>query len=117
MSNTLLKYAAEELAGPIRTIVNKSISLGIYPDDWKISRVMPLFKSGTKTNPSNYRPISLTPVISKVLEKVIKRQLFAHLDMQKILPMNQFGFRNKSGTNHLLYSLKNHKKPGSRQPL
>ena len=67
----LLKANKDIFSPVISEIVNQSISTGVFPDQLKIATVIPVFKKGDPTNPSNYRPISLLPFMSKILEKII----------------------------------------------
>jgi F0F1-type ATP synthase alpha subunit len=69
--------------------------------------VTPLFKKGKKTTASNYRPISILSSFSKVLEKVMYKQLQDHLEKYNILAQEQFGFRSNSTTNTAIYKLIN----------
>ena len=64
--SNLLKMAASIVAPSLTYIFSKSILTGIYPNDWKAAKVTPLFKKGLKSDPNNYRPISVIPVVSKV---------------------------------------------------
>ena len=66
-----LKYGAEVLAKPICDIITLSIKLSTFPDKCKFAKLAPIFKKGFKTDPNNYRPISLLPLISKLIEKAI----------------------------------------------
>ena len=66
-----LKDGANILAKPIAKICNISISSGLFPSDCKIAKLKPLYKKGSKTNPENFRPISLLPLISKVTERIV----------------------------------------------
>ena len=68
----LLQELVDEVAVPLGTIFTKSMEEGLVPEDWKIANVTPIFKKGQKSSPANYRPISLTSVVGKVMEKVIK---------------------------------------------
>ena len=88
-----------ELAGPLTKISNTSLETGEVPQKWKIAKVRPLFKSGDKKDINNYRPISLLPVFSKILEKAVKRQIVGFLE-NNILCKEQFGFRAKMETQH-----------------
>ena len=73
-----------------------SIKQGIFPDSLKISQVTPIFKSGAKDNVSNYHPISILPVFSKVLEIIMYNRVYNHLYCKGFLYEKQFGFqRNK----------------------
>ena len=69
-----LKDGANVLAKPVTDICNLSISLNKFPSAFKLAKVKPSFKKGQKTNFSNYRPISLLPILSKVIEKVVHEQ-------------------------------------------
>ena len=81
------------VALPIMQILNLSISLSTVPDKSKISKLKPLFKKGSRTDPKNYRPISLLPLISKIFERAIHDQLQYFLEENKILYKYQSGFR------------------------
>ena len=74
-------------------IINTSIVTGIVPDAWKHAIVVPLHKKDDVNNLSNYRPISILPILSKVLEKIIAKQLFCYLDSNSLLSKTQHGFR------------------------
>ena len=74
LSGHFLKNGSRVLSKPISELCNLSIKLGSFPDCCKIAKLKPLFKKGSKTNPSNYRPISLLPLISKIIEKLIHEQ-------------------------------------------
>ena len=64
----ILKTLSEEVALPFTIIFNKSLSEGVVPSDWKTAEVTPIFKKGSKSDPGNYRPVSLTSIACKVLE-------------------------------------------------
>ena len=82
----------------ILVIINTSIVTLIFPNKWKHPHVLPFFKSGDKEEASNYRPISLLPILSKVLEKVVAMQLMHYLEANHILSNHQHGFRQKLST-------------------
>ena len=94
----LLKSCSEVIALPLSIIFQKSIESAVLPREWKISGVAPIFKGGSKANALNYRPVSLTSVPCKVLERVIDRQLRDYLDMHGLLVNQQFGFRKGRST-------------------
>lgn len=95
-----------ELAQPLTTLFNGSVISGKYPSDWREATVVPLHKKGSKADPGNYRPVSLTSVICKLLEKLIKNSMMSHLTSNDLISDNQHGFVNKrSCTTNLLESL------------
>ena len=102
ISGRFLKDGASKLALPIMQILNLSISLSTVPDKSKISKLKPLFKKGSRTDPKNYRPISLLPLISKIFERAIHDQLQHFLEENKILYKYQSGFRKNHSTNTCL---------------
>ncbi len=75
-----------------------------FPSSWKCSKVFPLYKSGDRANASNYRPISVLPALSKLMEKAVYTQLYDYLSENNILNDNQFGFRRKCSTTTALSS-------------
>lgn len=98
ISIQVLKSCGHILGKSITYFINQSISQGRVPRGWKIAKVIPLHKKGDKSNPDNYRPISLLPCISKIMERIIQRQLLHHLQENNILDPNQSGFRPKHST-------------------
>jgi hypothetical protein len=68
---SLIKESIDLIAKPLAHIVNLSISSGIFPDFLKIARVIPVFKSGDRRLMSNYRPVSVLPIFSKIFERVV----------------------------------------------
>ena len=75
ISSKLIKISADIITAFMTDIFNVAITTGIFPDEWKIARVTPVFKSRISSELSNYRPISIIPIISEVFEKVIYDQL------------------------------------------
>ena len=94
-----LKDGAEILSKPVSEICNLSISHGIFPNACKVVKLKPIFKKGKNVDPSNYRPISLLPLISKIIEKVVHDQTHEFLSDNKILYNYQSGFRTNHSTN------------------
>ena len=94
LSGRFLKHVSKVLATPITQICNLSIKLSTVPDECKIAKLKPLYKKGKKTDPKNYRPISLLPVISKILEKAIHDQTMEFVTKKNILYKFQSGFQN-----------------------
>ena len=72
----LLKLLSSSVAKPLNVIFNTSLRTGILPDDWKKAHVSAIFKKGERKHPNNYRPISLTSIVCKVLESVIRDAIF-----------------------------------------
>ena len=86
----LLKDAADTVAIPITITLNVSLQSGRVPADWKVARVIPLFKKGKAEDMDNYRPISILPVLSKILEGAVHMQLYHHLQQPNILSPYQY---------------------------
>ena len=89
-------------------LINMSIETGLVPSDWKIAKVIPVFKSGKKSDLDNYRPISDLPILSKLLEKFVHKQLIDHLEKNCMLFSIQFGFRSKRSTELAVTFLTDH---------
>ena len=98
INSKLLKAVESCIVKPISTLINKSIETGIVPDIMKLAKVIPIYKAKNKDELSNYRPISLLPVLSKIMEKVIHKRLYSFLEHNDILYKNQYGFRRKHST-------------------
>ena len=86
----LFKDAASVIARPLTHIINLSLSTGIVPGDWKKGKIVPIYKSGSIKNVDNYRPITILPIASKVLEKCVHSQVLNHLEDNKLLSDAQF---------------------------
>ena len=89
ISARFLKDGADIIATPITYIINLSLRLSQVPDDFKIAKVVPLYKKGDKNSEGNYRPVSILPVISKIFERVVHQQLSDYLTENSILYQNQ----------------------------
>lgn len=105
ISLKIIKNFISTLARPLLHIFNLSITSGIFPDAFKLAKVIPLYKGGGEGEPGNYRPISMLSVISKILEKYIKMHLYCYLESNHLLNANQYGFRVGSGVEEALYRL------------
>ena len=101
----LIQKTIHVIAKPLSHIINLSFSSGIVPDQLKISRVIPLFKSGSKSSFDNYRPVSTLPSFSKILEKAFYNRLYSYLTESNILCSNQYGFRKRYLTAFALIDL------------
>lgn len=90
----LLKIAASEIADSIAFICNCSIQKSIFPDKWKDAKVSPLHKNGPCDDVNNYRPISVLPILSKILERQVHISLMSYLNEHNLLHPTQSGFRS-----------------------
>ena len=88
----------EETSSLIADIFRKSLEDGKLPHDWKCSEVVPLFKKGSKFEVKNYRPVSLTCIICKVMESIIKDGLLVHFERNNLFSCRQYGFLKKRST-------------------
>jgi hypothetical protein len=107
IANRLLKLSCPYIASPLTHICNAALNDGVFPERLKYATVKLVYKKGSKQDLSNYRPISLLPVFSKVLEKIIYARLSSHLLNNKVLSLHQFGFREHLSTNQAIFSLVN----------
>ena len=98
ISARLLKCGALEITPSITKILNMSIRSGKFLGIWKCAKVAALFKSGDRTNATNYRPISILPTLGKIIERVVHSQLYEYLISNNLLSNNQFGFCSKRST-------------------
>lgn len=105
-----LRYVQDSLPVTIpyiTTIINTSVVTGKFPTIWKQATVIPIFKNGDKNDVKNYRPISLLPILSKILEKIVAKQLSTFLETNNHLSNTQYGFRQKLSTETALTTLTN----------
>ena len=93
-----MKYVKESLIQPLLHICNMSLSNGVFPDVLKIARVVPIHKNGQTGDFNNYRPISVLPFFSKLLEKLVYNRMLKFIDDFNIIHDNQFGFRRNRST-------------------
>jgi hypothetical protein len=103
ISPRILKELRFELVEPLRKLFTKSMQTCTVPKDWKTAVVTPIFKKGAKSDPGNYRPVSLTSVPCKIMEGVIKEHMMEHLTKNKLISDSQHGFvAGRSCTTNLL---------------
>ena len=108
ISTRFLKDFGNILAKPLANIFNKSMTTGQVPSDWKLANVTPIFKKGSKSNPENYRPVSLTSVPCKLMESIIRDNVVDHLLLNQLIKSSQHCFmKHKSCTTNLLEFLDN----------
>ena len=98
ISSRLLKDSAESIAPVLTRLFNRSLDSRVFPAIWKQGKVTALFKSGDKSDCNNYRPITVLPTVSKILERAVHQQLYGHLTESNLLTTKQFGFRPKLST-------------------
>ncbi|XP_065336851.1 uncharacterized protein LOC135937619 [Cloeon dipterum] len=98
----LLKYCAAALAPSPAHVFNKSLESAELPADWKTAAVTPIFKDGDKSNMQNYRPISITSLVGKTLERIVRDRTVEYLEKEKVIPSCQHGFREKRSCTTLL---------------
>ena len=102
----VLKETASSVCIPLSIIFNESLETGETPEDWRNANVTPIFKKGCRNDPANYRPVSLTSQVCKVLESVVKEKIFEHLERNNLLSEEQHGFRKgRSCLSNLLTTL------------
>ena len=95
MSNRLVKSLIYTIRLPLMIVFSMSLTSATFPKSIKISKVQPLFKSGDHMLCNNKRPISLLPVLSKILEKIVHQRVVQFLDENNIIAQTQFGFHTK----------------------
>jgi hypothetical protein len=105
ITTKVLKSCAQYICIPLAHVINLSFVEGIFPEKLKLSIVKPLFKKGNKQDPSNYRPIALIPVISKILEKAFYTRMYGFLTKYDILCPEQYGFRGNKSTTQACFEL------------
>jgi hypothetical protein len=107
VSMFFIKQFKISLFSPLQHIINRSLVTGLVPQQFKIAKVVPLFKAGDRSLPDNYRPISLLSCFSKILEKVVGQRLTSFLESNNILSPSQYGFRKNHSTLHPMVHLMN----------
>lgn len=98
VSTKSIKTIKNVIANEIVNCINKCLILGIFPSSLKVAKVTPIYKSGSKSDPGNYRPISVLPVVSKIFEKIMYNRLKTYLDSIKYINKKQYGFRPQSNS-------------------
>ncbi|XP_065639566.1 uncharacterized protein LOC136072311 [Hydra vulgaris] len=105
ISASIIKDCYELIKDVLLDIFNKSLKTGVFPEKMKVAIITPIFKSGDKSLVTNYRPISVLPVFSKILERIMYNRIFAFLYDNNLLYWNQYGFRSNYSTEHALMQL------------
>merc|ERR1712015_294333 len=86
------QFRSREISGPLSRLLNCCIRGGFYPGAFKVARVVPVFKGGDPTEFSNYRPVSVLPVLSQLFERVLKVRLVEFLEKEGVITPGQYGF-------------------------
>ena len=89
----LLKMLKDEIAVPIAILFRKSLADGQIPDEWRKSKITPIHKKGSKSDPGNYRGVSLTSVVGKMMERIVKNEIDKHVESNALMSKTQHGFR------------------------
>ena len=105
---SIIKATFEYLVSPLSHIYNLSINSGIFPDIWKIAKVIPVFKKGQRYLAENYRPISLLSCFEKIFERLVVKRMMTFIKKHNILYELQFGFRENHSTVHALLEITDH---------
>ena len=91
----VLKECGNELSEPIYMIFKASLDSGTFPNSWKTATITPIYKSEERSSAENYRPISITSQVGKVLEKIVRKEIMAHIVDNDLLSQHQHGFCDK----------------------
>ena len=104
VSNRLLKIASPAISSQLAAIFNQCIEQGIFPDDLKIGKVVPIVKSRKKEDPGNYRPISILSAFARIFERLLYQELYKYFTDNNWLGDKQWGFRS---IHSAIYALQN----------
>ena len=107
ISFNVVKKCFSELREPFKHIFNLFIETRVFPDNLKIARVSSLYKAGDNGDLTNYRPISVLPRFSKILERIMYNCLFSYTSQEKKIYSKQFGFQTSHSTEHAILQLAN----------
>ncbi|CAH2064889.1 unnamed protein product, partial [Iphiclides podalirius] len=98
----VLKACAPELSPVLTRLFRLSFETGVVPKSWKLANVQPIPKKGSRADPANYRPISITSILCKTMERILNARLMAYLEQNDLLSDRQYGFRRNRSTGDLL---------------
>lgn len=108
ISTKVIKENKISIVTPLKHIINLSFANGIVPTAFKESVIIPIYKDGDKTQPSNYRPISLLSNFAKIFEKCLRKRLLSYFDKNKVIDKFQYGFKEGISTTDAIFKLTNH---------
>ena len=106
ISMTFLKPIIDYIASPLTYIINSAIDELIFPEQWKIAKVTPIPKKDQPTKCDDFRPISVLPILSKVYERLLCRQIFNYIEKEYVLKPTMSGFRKLHSTTTLLLKIR-----------
>ena len=98
ITSNVLKQIANTVIEPLTYLINLSFVSGVFPSELKVAKIIPIHKAGDRNKYTNYRPISLLPVISKLIERLIHNRLMNFISKHSIFNDNQYGFRKNYST-------------------
>ena len=98
LNSKIIKSVINEIVYPLTKLINLCIKDSLYPSVLKIARVIPIYKKGPIDQISNYRPISIVPIFSKVFEMALKKQISTYFETNRLFSSSQFGFRSSRST-------------------
>lgn len=104
MSINIIKNIKNLIVVHLASLINQCISAGVYPDVLKVTKVIPIHKGGSFNN-NNFRPISLVPILSKIFETCLKKQITQHFENNNLFYIKQYGFRTNLTTNDAITHL------------
>ena len=107
-NTAVLKTVNYDITKVLTDTINASLDQGIFPTALKVAKVIPIHKSGKKNDMSNYRPISLLSVFSKIYEKIMYQRVIAYLNKNNLLYNRQYGFRSGHSCEHALIDAQSH---------
>jgi hypothetical protein len=107
ISTMILKQCSLEVSSVLANIYNQSLTQGVFPDQLKLAKLIPIFKTGDKLKISNYRPISILSPFSKLLEKIVYNRLITFVEQNNLIADTQYGFRKNLSTELALLDLTN----------
>ena len=92
IGSRVLKETANVLCAPLSVVFSRSLQEGVVPEDWRKANITPIFKSGSKMTAGNYRPVSLTCIICKIMESIIRDKMVEHFTKHELIHSTQHGF-------------------------
>ena len=102
---SIMKQLGNDYVEPLTHLINQSISQGLFPEEMKLAKILPIYKSGDEQLVNNYRSISILHIFSKIFEKIISKYIMEFMDENKLFYGNQFGFRKQHSTCYAIITL------------